>query len=338
MTKSRLIFRAVVVALIWLSACTCSHEPKIPLKGIDLEVKVHRFDNDLFRISIDSLDNQIGQLNAKYGSFFEIFCEGVIGIGKPVEPGFSDYLSSFITDNMISETYKEVKRVFPDTKELDKTLTNAFKRYRYYFPHKQIPAVYGFVSGFNNSVILADSTLGIGFDRYLGRDCHFYPRLGIHQYLTYNMHPQKIPSDIIRSWAMGEFPFNDSIDNLLNNMVYEGALMYFTTRLLPEQPDSLIFGFTPQQMKWCHRNEAQMWTYLIEHKLLFSTETFKINQYIGDAPFTHGFTNESPGKAAVWLGFRIVSKFMERNSDYSLSDLMIESDYQKILNRAKYNP
>jgi hypothetical protein len=29
---------------------------------------------------------------------------------------------------------------------------------------------------------------------------------------------------------------------------------------------------------------------------------------------------------------------MERNKDYTLAMLMAETDYQKILNRAKYNP
>ena len=152
------------------------------------------------------------------------------------------------------------------------------------------------------------------------------------------MHPDKIPSDLLRSWAIGEFHFNDSIDNLLNNMIYEGMLMYFTKRLIPNQPDSLIFGFSPQQMRWCKQNESEMWAYLIEHKMLFNADSFTIKKFVNDAPFTHNFTRESPGRAAVWLGYRIVERFMERNKDYTLSMLMAETDYQKILNRSKYNP
>ncbi len=152
------------------------------------------------------------------------------------------------------------------------------------------------------------------------------------------MRPEKIPSDLVRFWLFGEFQFNDSIDNLLNNMIYEGMLMYLTKRLLPEQPDSLIFGFTPDQMQWCNRNEEQMWAHLVEHKLLFSTEQFTINQFVGEAPFTKAFTNESPGKASIWLGYRIVSRFMNRNKDYSLSMLMNETDYLSILSRSGYNP
>ncbi len=338
MRKAKILIIILATLVICFNSCTCRHEPKIPLASIDIEIKVKRFDQDLFGIKSDSIEVEVNKLKLKYSPFFEFFCEGIIGIGSPNEPDYSDYLLSFINDNMVSQTYQAVESVFADTKKIDQILTNAFKRYHYYFPDKQIPAVYGFVSGFNNSVILADSILGIGFDRYLGRNCEYYPRLGIHRYISYNMHPEKIPSDLLRAWAIGEFIFNDSIDNLLNNMIYEGKLMYFTKRMIPEQPDSLIFGFTSDQIKWCKRNESQMWAHLIEHKLLFNTESFIINQFIGDAPFTQGFTRESPGRAAVWLGYRIVTKFMERNKDYQMSDLMNERDYQKILSLAKYNP
>lgn len=328
----------IVITAIAASKCTCKREPKIPLDEIDVEVKIQRFDKDLFAINPEKMQSGIAEMESKYGTFFRLFSEGIIGIGLPEEPEFASYLNSFITDNMVTEAYRDVQRVFPNTDELNETLTNAFKRYRYYFPNKPIPNVYGFISGFNNSVVLADSILGVGFDRYLGRDYPSYPRLGVHNYISYNMHPEKIPSDLLRSWAIGEFHFNDSIDNLLNNMIYEGMLMYFTKRMIPEQPDSLIFGFKPDQMRWCQRNEKEMWSYLVEHKLLFNTDAFAIKKFVNDAPFTYNFPKESPGRAAVWIGYRIVTRFMNRNEEITLTQLMEEKDYQKILNGAKYNP
>jgi uncharacterized protein YjaZ len=121
-------------------------------------------------------------------------------------------------------------------------------------------------------------------------------------------------------------------------MIYEGMLMYFTSQVLPNHPDSLIFGFTPNHMKFLKSNEKYMWTYLIEHKQLFSTESFAIQRFIGDAPFTQGFPNESPGRAVVWIGYRIVKEYMNRNKEVTLAMLMNERDYQKILNRSKYTP
>lgn len=336
--RSRRFLFIALGALLTLASCNDSRKDKRILNSIDLSVEVLRFDQDLFSINTDSMDIEIAELEQKYTPFFTLFTEGVIGIGQPGDEDFDKYLISFIDDGMVSETYGRVLEIFPNTKQLNFELTNAFKRFKYYFPQRNIPKVYGFVSGFNNSIILADSILGVGFDRYLGRDCEYYPLLGIHKYLAYNMHPQKISSDLIHSLALGEFPYNDTIDNLLSRMVYEGSQIYFTKALLPQQPDSLIIGFTPDQMKWCKRNEKDMWEYLVEHRLLFGSDAFMISQYIKDAPFTTSFTKDSPGRAAVWLGYRIVSDFMRRNPDYTLQMLMEDDDYMGIMNRANYKP
>ncbi|HDP54207.1 MAG TPA: hypothetical protein ENN24_00765 [Bacteroidetes bacterium] len=336
--KRKLNLVPLALMLMFFASCECARKERVPLDEIDVTIELRRFDKDLFSINTNSIDYEIVRISQEYPIFFPLFAEGVIGIGTPEDENFSTYLTSFIEDRMVSETYKQVQQVFPNTTELNNELTNAFKRYRYYFPDKQIPAVYGFVSGFNNSVVLADSVLAVGFDRYLGRDCEYYSQLGIYKYLQYNMHPQKIPSDLVRAWIFSEYQFNDSIDNLVNNMIYEGSLMYVTKRLLHNHPDSLIFGFTPEQMKWCRNNESHMWAYLVEHKMLFTTDNFIINQFVSGAPFTKGFPPESPGKAAVWLGYRIVTRFMDRNKDYTLEMLLNEKDYQSILSRARYNP
>ncbi len=81
-----------------------------------------------------------------------------------------------------------------------------------------------------------------------------------------------------------------------------------------------------------------MWTHLIENKLLFTTNTVDINKMINDAPFTSGFPQESPGRAAVWIGYRIVERFMERNKNIDLQRLMLIKDYQEILTLARYKP
>jgi hypothetical protein len=81
-----------------------------------------------------------------------------------------------------------------------------------------------------------------------------------------------------------------------------------------------------------------MWTYLIENDLLFSTDNMIIRKLTGEAPFTSYFSNESPGQAAIWLGFRIVESYMKKNREVKLEDLMNNADIQAILDGAKYNP
>jgi hypothetical protein len=144
--------------------------------------------------------------------------------------------------------------------------------------------------------------------------------------------------------AMTEFPFlpagNDTgiTENVINKMIWEGKLLYFVQAMMPKEKAELITGFTPEQLKWCRENEKIMWSYLIEHKLLFKTDYMTINKLTKDAPFTSYFPHESPGKAANWIGWQIVKKYMERHPDVTLSGLMNDSHYQKILDGSAYDP
>jgi len=314
----------------------------VPVSNISLDLKIHRFEKDLFNMQLANPESAVDSLQEKYGRFLSFFGY-VIHIGETGDPRFAGFLVQFVTDRVNNEVYQEVLKEFPDTRILKKKINNAFKHYLYYFPDKTVPQVYTFVSGFNTSLIIDTNILGIGLDRYLGADYPYYQDLGIPRYMRRKMTPGKIPSDCMYAWGQTEFEFNKSTEkeipeNVLNQILYEGKLMYFVKSMLPDEDDAVIMGFTPQQMKWCEDNELDMWTYLVEHKLLFKTDRMTLKKLTGEAPFTSLFPRKSPGRAAVWLGFRIVSAYMNQHREVNLKTLMQESDYQKILNEAKYDP
>jgi hypothetical protein len=228
--------------------------------------------------------------------------------------------------------------LYPELSWLEDQLSDAFMRYRYYFPEKQVPAVYTFISGFNQSIVVGDSILAIGLDKYLGTDCEYYKRLGLHQYLVKNMTKDKILSDCISSWCSTEFVYNDSVDNVLSNMIYQGKIWYLTKSLLPGHPDHLIAGFTEDELAFCRNNEARMWEYLIEYKILFMSDRLTIQKFIGNGPFTKDFSTASPARAADWIGWRIVEKYAAGNRSLTMQEIMAENDFQKILALSKYNP
>jgi hypothetical protein len=121
-------------------------------------------------------------------------------------------------------------------------------------------------------------------------------------------------------------------------MLYNGKIIYFTKALLPEESDSLIIGFSKYQMEWCKANEEKMWTYLVENKKLFSTDLLTISKFVNPAPFTKDFTNQSPGRAAVWIGYQIINRYMAKNSEVTLQQLMLDKNYKEILRKSKYRP
>jgi hypothetical protein len=333
---NKILIYSILASCLFFSCTNPQKDPDV--SNVPIKIIIHRLDKDLFSANIDNPEQSIIHLKAKYGKFFNLYNQKIVEIGNPDNKAYPEYLKRFLTDYSMNQSFNKCLQVFPDSSFIALKLTDAFKHYRYYFPDKQIPAIYTYISGFNQSIVIDQDILGIGLDRYLGEDCIFYKQLQTNNYERYNMHKEKIPSDCMKSMALTEWVFNDSVDNLLNNMIYQGQVMYFVKKMLPNEPDTLIWGISRKQYKWCEKNEKRMWTYLVEQKLLFANASLTISKFINDGPFTKDFTRESPARAAVWLGYRIVDKYMKNNPKLTLKNLMQDQDYQKILTLSEYEP
>lgn len=335
-------FKFLFIILLF-SHCliSCRKNPyKVPVSSIRVDIEVRRLEVDLFGMDPEEIPVKLPGLKERYGTFLQLFSY-VINTGDIDDPSFGDFLTRFCTDKQNNEIYGAVMDIYPGLSTLEKDLENAFRHYLYYFPGKTVPQVFSCISGFNNSIITGDSILGIGLDRYLGADCEYYPRLEIYSYLAARMTPLYIVPDCMYGWGASEWDFgsmNYPAGNVLTAMVHEGKLRYFARCMLPDLPDELIFGFTSGQMKFCRNNEGQMWQYLVANDLVFKTDQFVIRKLVGEAPFTSYFTNESPGRAAVWIGFRIIESYMAKNKGETLESLMTNSNIQEILEKARYNP
>lgn len=336
--KNQVYFIILFTAILFSS---CRQNPYVVnVNDIEIDFSIKRIEKDLFEGDPSGLTARVENLKETDPDFMRILGY-VINIGDPEETNWNNSMLLFVTDKQNVEVYKSVQDVFGGFSGLENDLEDAWKHYRYYFPDKAVPSVYTCLSGFNNSIIVGPDVIGISLDRYLGEDSRFYPMLGIYNYLRRNMVPEKIVPDCMYGWAAAswEMPDNGAADNrLLNHILHQGRLLYFTRLMMPELPDSLLFGFTGQQMQFCDNNEGQMWEYLIEHDLLFSTDQMVIKKLTDNAPFTTYFTSESPGRAANWIGFRIIESYMKRNPDKSLEDLMALNDLSRILEFSAYSP
>jgi hypothetical protein len=326
-----LLFPALLLPTLLSLLFSCG-SGKPDVSSIKLTVEIQRLDRDIFT-------KTGAELSLRYGTFFDNYTSGILNIGKCDEPDFAANLEMFRKARIVEMADSSVVARYPNLDGLTRKLSEAFKYYRYYFPDKRIPKVYACISGFNQSLILTDSVIAISLDKYLGADYKLYDNLGFSKYMSRNMTPQKILSDCISTWTGGEWFFDPRKNNtLLSKMIHEGKILYATKAILPDEADSLVFGFTGQQIKWCLNNESNMWEHLIGEKLLFATDYFKIKKLTEDAPFTSEFTSESPGKACNWVGYRIVSLYMKKHPHVTLSELMNDDNYNEIYRRAKYKP
>lgn len=326
------------ITLVILFYSCIKGKDNVDISEIKLDLEITRTEQLLFTSDSVKLNENIDFLKKEHTNFMDIYSNYVLNIGLTDIPDYENYLKLFIRDTVISRVADTAVMIFSDFSKIENSIEKGFRHYKYYFPNNKIPNIYTCLSGFNQSIFTSDDIIGISLDKYLGADCPFYEYLGIPQYKSANMYPDKIAADLFYSWYVTNYPYSELSDNLLSNIIYQGKAMYFSKAMLPETPDSVIFGYTAKQIKWCKNNEASMWTFLVENKLLYDVERLTLQKYTGEAPFTNTFSNESPGKTGVWIGWRIVQSFMEKNSEMTLPQLLTIKNSQEILNMSGYFP
>lgn len=330
----RIVFSISLIVLL----ASCTRNPlKVNVSNVSVDLKIKHLDVDLLKQKHDQMQAAIPALKSSYGEFFDIFTYRMIAIGGAEQPNFPELLYSFVSDTLIRKLEVNVAQKV-DTVQLRKELETAFRHYKYYFPEKEIPIVYTCISGFNQSVVVSEKIIGVSLDKYMGADSPFYEQLGLPGYKRKNMHPAKMVPDMMQAWTDAEWPKSDKDNSLLSHMIQQGKVLYFMDAMLPDLNDTLKIGFTQKQLEFCRKSEAKMWTYLAEHKMLFTTDRMSIKRFVDDGPYTASFSEESPGRAGVWIGWQIVRSYMKQNKDIKLADLMNNSNYQSILNQSGYQP
>jgi len=125
----------------------------------------------------------------------------------------------------------------------------------------------------------------------------------------------------------------------LDIMVSEGKKHYLIDQYLPEYSQSDIMGYSTEDWAWLESNEAQIWKYFIENRLLYSTDTNLYSRFIENAPFSKFYIDidkDSPGRVGVWLGWQIVNSYM-RNNNVTLP-LLMQKNAEDIFKNSKYKP
>lgn len=327
--------------LFILTFLSCKQGTKPDVSAIKLDIKIERFDKDLYNGKSKDLQQTDLLLQKKYGIFYDDYMHKMVG---NYDYSNGQILSTLYHDKAYEDLNKEKDSVFTDLTPIEKELTQTFKYIKYYYSKSKTPRFIAFISGFAVQTPIGNDYMGIGLDMFLGKNSQFYPAIveSVPLYLSRRFAPQYIVPRVTETYAREElFAERDEDKTLLAKMVHNGKILYFMDQVLPDQtPDSVKIGYTARQLDWCKTFEKEIWGYYLENDLLFETDYQKIQVLLGEGPFTPGLgeKNESAPKLGVWTGWQIVRKYMEENPSVTLAQLMAEKDPQKILQASKYKP
>ena len=243
-----------------------------------------------------------------------------------------------LNDPIFKELNVEVSKQFPDNSKFEDDLEMLVSRIKYYFPEEKTPRVITLVNEvlIDKKAFYTNDLILISLDTYLGKNHKFYEPFA--EYQKANLEPHQILPDLVTNFAFRKImPSQDK--TLISEMIYYGKLHYLKDLLLPETPNYQKIGYTAIQEKFCIENEFQMWSYLVDEKLLYDNNIKNYQRFIEDGPFTKFYLEidrESPGRIGQWLGWQIVKSYME-NNDVSL-DQLLKTEPTVIFNKSKYKP
>jgi hypothetical protein len=298
-------------------------------------IRIHRFDRDLYRLMQSGDSGLPEEFVREYAPLLPLIGRSIFHTADTQTPEFVDRMFNYYGEPTLNGLYRDALKRFEQVETVERELADGFRFLRECFPDMQTPAVYMHVSGLQENIIVADSLLSFSADKYLGAACPLYQDYFTGRQLR-RMEPACVASDCLTAWLLSEYPFRGDDRVLLERMIYEGKIRYILHRACPQLTPDVWMGYTREEYRWCRQNEKMLWHFIIERRHLFTPDAITAARYFSDAPSTF-VSDDAPGSLGVWIGWRIVEKYMDK-THVSPESLMSSNDSGDILRKSKYKP
>ena len=240
-----------------------------------------------------------------------------------------------INNQDLQQFQKELQAQFGDLADLQDQLQGAFGQIKANYPTFKAPQVMTAITGFmGTDLYVSDSVIVIGLDYFGGPKAKYRPQL--HDYQLRRYQQEYIVPAILFFISEKYNKVAKEDQTLLADMIWYGKGFEFVKHIAPATADSLIIGYSTQQLADVYASQEDIWAYFIDRKLLYQTRDAEKDRFIGERPATPEISQYCPGGIARWVGWRIVSRYLQEKPSTSLTDLMNTTDPRKILEDSKY--
>ncbi len=277
------------------------------------------------------------EMAISYPEETKILIEDVLRIGMvndlEVENKLKDY---FVKDPVRTQLVKDVVRKYDNLGVLGKKLKKAFTDLQKEIPSMHVPQFYAQISGFNQSIVVGDSILGISLDKYMGTDYKPYKKL-YYQRQIEQMRPSHIVGDCLYFWIESKQPLQLSKDKLLLDvLVYFGKINWIVYHLLGDdfKGDKKLYYLksdTGIEEEW-----REMSKKLLKKDVLSLTDEQTVHYVMFGAPETGKLHAKGLQGVGVPAGLKIVDDYMQRHPDCSARQLLAMTSAMQLLQGAGY--
>lgn len=335
-----MIYSWIPGLFLLLMACGESKPKRPDVSKIKAAIQVVRFDDAVFSLDTNQLDQGLEQLHRQHPGFTKDYLYNIVG-APPHPDSTKKILTSFI--RTYASLYRDSRKQWTSLEPQLTDLSQAMKYLKHYFPNYNIPSrLYVFMGPINSfgNIITADG-LAAGLQLYMGKDYPAYlteeGQVLYPYFISRKFDKAYLAVNCVRNMVDDLYPNNSIGRPLVEQMVEAGKRAVLLDYLLPETADTLKLGYTEKQWKGCLKNEANIWSFFMNSDLLYATDPNLVNPYMNDGPNTPALGPDSPGFIGLFCGKRIVETWMKKHPETSLQDMM-QTDATKIFRESKYKP
>lgn len=307
----------------------CRLDPEIA--AIPVDISIERKEEELFSFEDKGEAQRFLEENLTLANYF------LDASQYPSDSILATRLYNLMQQPSMDSLRQDTYRKFADLADIEAAFENAFRHYKHYYPQGNIPKIQTMITGLYRDLYVSDSLIIIGLEYFIGQDAKYKPN-DVPAYIYRRFSPDYVvPASFL---FLSEY-FNrvDQEDQtLLNEMVTAGKSFYFTKAMMPCVPDSVIIGFTSEEISEVKKNEDVVWANFVQNQLLYEVNHMLKNKFMGERPNVYEIGEKCPGRVGAWVGWQIVNAYMEKNPSVTLPQLMMETDARKIFVRSKYKP
>ncbi len=308
------------------------------IEGIQLDMKFINLDSMLLKSSDSGLIFLRAQFKKQKSEVLAYNISYCLRSNLDDDTAFINGTHRFYSNKFIKQLEKRITSKNLLNSTVKTNISNGFKRLKANCKKGKIPkTIYQINSSFSSSVFCTEEEIAIGIERYLGPETDVIQQLpsqDFYGWIKESMRKEYIERDVLTAWLMTHY-LEETTENYASEMIRWGKILFITKICLPEISENNILRYNKKQFEWAQNSEISMWKYLIDNEVLFKIDEETRVNLLNEGPFSIGLPEESPDRMGQFIGYRIVSSFME-NSEISLNEL-VKLPYNEILQKYKPN-
>lgn len=327
--------------LFFVCFVSCSNGKNRPdVSNINVDLTVERFEPAFFAVDTTRLATGLAGLRNAYPHFFPTFMQHILQL-NPMDTANAFPILRQIIGNYKS-LYDTVGPKYRDIHWLKDDLTDGFRYVKYYYPQYRVPKIITFIGTLDApGVVLSNEYLALGLQQFAGKKFGGYQLPEVQQlyptYISRRFDKEYMAANAMKAVVDDVYPNQSTGKPLIEQIVELGKQWYLLDHFLPDAPDSVKTGYTAKQLSWITENEGDVWGYIVKNENLYSIDPPVIQAYIGEAPFTQGMPESSPGNIGQWIGWQIVQEFAQKRKDLTIQQVL-QTAPRAVFEGAKYKP